>query len=246
MLKPLRDATATGVVKYLEREVFHTFGVPEFVHSDNGRQFESKLFNNFLESYGVKHIKTAVYSPQANASERVNRSILQILRAYINNDQRSWDKYISDVAFALRSAKHSAINLEPYTALFGLHMMQHGAAYDISRRLKALGQEEFPIERRNEKQQLMHEWILNKLKAAHEKASRHYNLRSREIKYKEGQIVFRKNFKQSNLAEGYNAKLGPVNLKCIVLRCVGKSLYELANMSGKSIGVYHAKDLFSS
>jgi len=40
--------------------------------SDNGVQFKSHVFNGLLQKYGVQHASTA----QANASERVNRSIL--------------------------------------------------------------------------------------------------------------------------------------------------------------------------
>jgi len=245
-LKPMRRATATEVIKFLEKEVFHTFGVPEFVHSDNGKQFVSIMLQNFFENYGIKHIKTAFYSPQANASERVNRSILQIIRSSIKGDQRIWDQYVSDAAFALRSAKHQAINMTPYEVVFGLNMMQHGASYELCRKLKALGQEEFAIDHRPAKQQITREWVLKELKNAHERATKTYNLRAREIKYKVGQVVYRKNFKQSKQIDNYNPKLAPLNIKCVVLKCIGNSLYELANMSGKSLGIYHAKEMFAA
>lgn len=64
--------TADPVIKYLENELFHTFGVPETIVSDNGSQFRSQQFNKLLDRYGIKHIYTAVHAPQANASERVN------------------------------------------------------------------------------------------------------------------------------------------------------------------------------
>ena len=81
-LKPMRKACATNVVKFLENEVFKIFGVPESLHSDNGKQFVSGVFRQFLEGFGVNHVKTGFYSPQANASERVHRSVLQMVRAY--------------------------------------------------------------------------------------------------------------------------------------------------------------------
>lgn len=51
--------------------------------------------------YGIKHQLTAVYSPQANESERVNRSINEALRSYIRDDQRQWDHYLGSVNSAL-------------------------------------------------------------------------------------------------------------------------------------------------
>jgi len=52
-LQPMRNAVSGAVVKYLEREIFHVFGVPEFIHSDNGKQFISETFKNLLSKYGV-------------------------------------------------------------------------------------------------------------------------------------------------------------------------------------------------
>lgn len=246
LLKPMRKAVATEVIKYLEQDVFHIFGVPEFVHSDNGKQFISEIFKNFLAKYGVSHIKTAFYSPQANASERVNRSILQIIRSFLKENQTSWSAHVSDAAFALRSAIHSGINLEPYYALFGLHMMQHGASYEVSRRLSKIGWQETKVMNIADKQQLIRDWVIKELGKAHERAAKTYNTRSREIKFKEGQIVYRKNYKQSDQIKRYNAKLAPMHIKCIVLKCIGNSLYELGNITGKKLGIYHAKDLFTA
>ncbi|XP_037932695.1 uncharacterized protein K02A2.6-like [Teleopsis dalmanni] len=112
-LKLMRSATVQNMIKYLEADVFHTFGVPEIMHSDNGKQFISEAFKSFLQKYGVKHIRTGFYSPQANAAERVNQSVLQIVRSYIQEHQCNWDQYVSEAAFALRSVKHSSIGMEP-------------------------------------------------------------------------------------------------------------------------------------
>lgn len=245
-LKPLRKATACEVIKCLEREMFHVFGVPEFVHSDNGKQFISSLFKEFLQKYGVKHVKTAFYSPQANASERVNRSILQIIRSYVGDNQKGWDLHISDAAFALRSVLHSSIGVSPYYAVFGMHMMQHGGSYEVGRKLCALKDATFSVEIPSEKNQLIRDKIFKGLQNAHLKNEKVYNTRSKDVKFREGQIVYRKNFKQSSLVENYNAKLAPPNVRCIVLKIIGKSLYELGSMAGKSLGVYHAKDMFAA
>nr|XP_043069731.1 uncharacterized protein LOC122322216 [Drosophila bipectinata] len=76
-----------------------------------------------------------------------------------------------------------------------------------------------------------------------EKNERRYNARSREVTYREGQEIYRRNFKQSNFAAGYNAKLGPRYVKARVRKRTGNSTYELEDMQGRAIGTYHAKDL---
>lgn len=233
-LKPMQRATAAKVVQYLEREVFHVFGVPEFVHSDNGKQFVAELFTTFLERYGVNHIRTAFYSPQANAAERVNRSVLQMIRSYLGANQKNWDQHVSDAAFALRSVVHTAIGESPYYVVFGMPMVQHGGTYNILRKLGSIKDSDCVIDLGVDKHQIIRNKVFGELRRAYKIGEKVYNTRAKEIEFKIGQMVYRRNFKQSSLIDNYNAKLGPKHIQCVVLGKIGNSLYELGDSSGKN------------
>ena len=43
-----------------------TFGIPETLVTDNGSNFTSVEFENFLKLNGIHHIKTALYHPTSN------------------------------------------------------------------------------------------------------------------------------------------------------------------------------------
>lgn len=105
-LCPLKMFTSTVIQSFLLEQIFHIYGVPEFIVSDNGSQFRANDFKAFLTRLGIKHIYTALYSPQSNASERVNRSIIAGIRAFLKKDQRMWDKHISAISCALRNSLH--------------------------------------------------------------------------------------------------------------------------------------------
>jgi transposase InsO family protein len=65
--------TSTSVTNFLT-DLFCRHGLPDNLISDNGPQFCSAEFENFLSSLGVHHSKTAVYNPSANgAVERFNK-----------------------------------------------------------------------------------------------------------------------------------------------------------------------------
>lgn len=81
------------------------------------------------------------------------------------------------------------------------------------------------------------------MKKEHDKNERLYNLRSKAIEFKEGDEVFRRNFKQSDFQTGYNAKLGPKFVKARIRRKLGNANYELEDLQGNFIGHYHAKDI---
>ena len=48
------------------RSTFATFGIPEILVTDNGSNFTSSEFEEFLKANGIHHIKTAPYHPASN------------------------------------------------------------------------------------------------------------------------------------------------------------------------------------
>jgi len=125
-LKPVRKIDTSGVIQYLEGELIMAYGAPETVVSDNGSQFR--------QQYGITHTLTAMHSPQANASERVNCSVIAEIRAYLRPDQKDWDEYLSRICCTLRSSVHASLETSPYYMVFGQHMITSGSMYSLLRR----------------------------------------------------------------------------------------------------------------
>lgn len=55
--------------------------------------------------------------------------------------------------------------------------------------------------------------------------------------------MYKKNFKLSNAADNYAAKLGPVYIPCKIIAQHGNSTYELEDEEGRNIGLFAAQDL---
>lgn len=242
-LKPLKKATSNAIISFLEENIFHQFGTPEYIHSDNGKQFVSSHMSVFLNNYGITHIKTAFYSPQANASERINREFLVKLRVLLKERQDKWDIYVSRIASILRSDYHEVLKCSPYFCLFGYNMVNHGSTYPILRKFECLTEGQFNVVPHDCRMNNIHAKTKENIAQAHDRSSKTYNTRSRDIQYRVGQEIFRKNFQQSNFKKGINAKLLPPYVKCRIRKRVGSSCYELETLNGKYIGLYHAKDL---
>lgn len=74
-LYPLERIRANDVVEALFHYI-NIFGRPHHILTDNGTQFTSAVFTQFLEKFGIHLSHSSVNHPEANAvSERVNRSI---------------------------------------------------------------------------------------------------------------------------------------------------------------------------
>lgn len=85
--------------------------------------------------------------------------------------------------------------------------------------------------------------VQTNLKRAYEKASKNYNLRTRKVTYIPGQEIYRRNYQHSDFSKAFNAKLAPKCIKARIHSKVGNCLYQLEDLRGKIVGVFHAKDL---
>jgi len=226
-LKPVKKINTAVVVNYLESELFMTYGVAETVVSDNGFQFRVVGFKNLMQRYGVSHVLTAVHAPQ-----RVNRSVISGIRAYVRSDQKDWDENLSRMSCALRSSVHSSIGTSPYYMVYGQHMVTSGATYSLLRKLNLLD-DRFVLFNRPDSFEVVHTEAKKRMQKMHVENEKRYNLRSKVVSFKAGQEVFRRNFKQSCFQSGYNAKFGPSFVKDRVRKKLGYCYYELEDPQGR-------------
>jgi len=96
--------------------------------SDNGVQFKANEIEALFSKLGNRHVyyNTALYSPQSNAAERVNCSLLSAIRSYISKDQTKCDLHLPSISSGLRSALHQSVGCSPYKALFGMKIINLG------------------------------------------------------------------------------------------------------------------------
>lgn len=231
-IHPLRTATSKTVIKFLESRIFLTFSVPEFIVSDNGRQFTSNEFKQFLTKYQVTPWLTACYHPQANAAEAANKTVETSIRAYIKDDKdhRSWDVYLFEIASAMNSSVHNSTGFSPHFVVFGQPMILSGGTYQAN-----IGEDTVTDPENFVK---IRKVVADNLRKSYERGKKRYNLRCRPIQYKPGEFVMRKTFKLSDAVKGISAKLCPKYIKCRIIRKVGTSSYELSDLNGKRLGIF--------
>lgn len=89
------------VVRFLEK-LFLREGIPRNILSDNGPQFSSDNFLQFLNRNGINAMKTPVYHPSGNGIvERFNRVIMGSIQAAINAGMK-WEKELLSTVWAYR------------------------------------------------------------------------------------------------------------------------------------------------
>ena len=106
----MKSITSTATIREL-RKIFTTFGIPEQLVSDNGPQFTSAEFSQFLKSNGVKHIKAAPYHPSTNSI--AERFVQSFKRVMLTNESQPLDKRLANFLLQYRTTVHAMTNATP-------------------------------------------------------------------------------------------------------------------------------------
>jgi hypothetical protein len=112
---PLRTTSALVTAKALMDRVILYHGPPKNVVTDRGPNFTSELFSSLCKALNVKHLRTIAYHPQTNGlTERFNRTMVEMIRKYLEKRFSRWEDALGPVAFAYRNSVHSSTNETPY------------------------------------------------------------------------------------------------------------------------------------
>ena len=117
---PMSNMEAATVAKLLVEELFSRFGIPDQIHSDQGHQFESKLFAEMCDLLHIDKTRTTLYHPQSDGMvERFNKTLCSMIRAYINENHTNWDLLLPYVTMAYRATEHETTGTSPNVLMFG-------------------------------------------------------------------------------------------------------------------------------
>ncbi|KAL5484446.1 hypothetical protein EMCRGX_G020951 [Ephydatia muelleri] len=132
---PLQNQRAATISAEMV-EVFCTYGIPDIVHSDQRRNFESTIFHQTLKGFGVEKLCTTAYHPEGDGMvERFDCSPLQLLRTYVEKEEE-WESHLPFALYAYRTAVHSSTGVSPFMLMYGREpssgVLMQPSGYDVS------------------------------------------------------------------------------------------------------------------
>ena len=117
---PTRNQQASTVAKLLWEKILVNFGFPQRLHSDQGRDFESRIIKDLCKVAGIEKTRTTPYHPQGNGqTERFNRTLLGMLGTLDADKKNDWPEYVLPLVHAYNCTRHSSTGYSPYFLMFG-------------------------------------------------------------------------------------------------------------------------------
>ena len=119
----IRNQTAATCASKLVTEWIHRYGVPDNIHSDQGRNFESSVFKEMCNVLDIKKTRTTAYHPAGNGQvENFNKTLKGLLKAKVQEEVNTWDDHIGACMMAYRSSIHQSTGYTPFYLMFGREM----------------------------------------------------------------------------------------------------------------------------
>jgi hypothetical protein len=114
------DSKASTLAMVLVRHIICRHGAPTTLLSDRGPAFLGQLAQSVYKLMNIKKINTTAYHPQTNGLvERMNGSLIRIIKLYVNENQNDWDVYLPFALFCYRTTYHTRIGETPFYLLHG-------------------------------------------------------------------------------------------------------------------------------
>ncbi|XP_076748173.1 uncharacterized protein LOC143421991 [Maylandia zebra] len=117
---PVPDGQAPTVASKVVAEWVCRYGAPQSLHSDQGTNFESDVFQGMCELFGIKKTRTTPFHPHSDGQvERFNATLQKALATTAERCHWDWDIMILYAVMAYRATKHSSTGLTPNMMLLG-------------------------------------------------------------------------------------------------------------------------------
>jgi uncharacterized C2H2 Zn-finger protein len=219
---PMPDKTQERCAEVFVVHWVLRFGPPEQLLTDQGAQFEARMFQEVCRMLDIEKLRTTAYHPQGDGqTERANRTILALLNKLAVDTPRNWDVRLPFALAAYRSSVHTVTRMTPNRLMHGQEARtplallvpsppRAATTAPYCQQLKARFED-------------THRLVAETIKHQHRTAQPHLDRRSKMMVFKEGDLVW---LYKPNLHKGISRKMakecwsGPWEVVKVITACV--------------------------
>ena len=211
------------------------FGCPLEVPSDQGRNFESNLFQAFCQLLDITKTRTTPYHPSGNGQVEVfNRVILQMIRSYPSRGVRRWDENLPLISMALHSMRNKSNGFSANMMMLGRETTQ---PIDLILGLQRHTPQDPPnwVAKLNRNLSRVHSLARETIGKTQMRQRKDYDLRVLIHPYQVGDVVY---LLDSSTKIGFNKKLKPPYVGFFIITFARPPLFVLEDRKRRPL-IHH-------
>ena len=238
----LPDQKSETVAQALVVNFLLKYGIPRTIHSDQGRNFMSKLLKEVTQIFKIDRVTGTAYHPQSQgAVERCNRILKEMIMHYVQEDPRQWDRYIPFVTHAYNTSVSASTCYTPHYLFFGREACLPVDILLDRPAPKYRGADDYKAEI-IEKMFLAHQMASRNSREAREKQKVQYDKRAKLRRFEVGDVVYITNeaVRSRRLKEGMSRKfaypwLGPFK----IVQKISEVNFKVKEEGGEKVVIVH-------
>ncbi|CDJ48834.1 hypothetical protein EBH_0080810 [Eimeria brunetti] len=115
-----KSHSAADTVELLADRLIRYHGFPDVLASDRDPRFQSEVWTQLCSRFNITRAMLSSYHPQTDGqTERVNRTLEQMLRRYIQADEREWEGLLPALELEYNTTSHPSTELSPFEIMIG-------------------------------------------------------------------------------------------------------------------------------
>ncbi|UYV76766.1 hypothetical protein LAZ67_14001978 [Cordylochernes scorpioides] len=189
--KAVLESTVKEVSKFLVEDIFLRHGAPQYLISNRGSQFTSNLMKEVMKMCKIKHCftHTTSYHPQTNGlTERLNRTLINMLSMYVNTDQKNWDEILPFITHAYNTTIQETTGYSSFFLMYGREPTSLLDDRNISVDIDKDDYDEY-IKHHLDKVDRTRKFVINNTIKTQERMKKNYDKKHMERSYEPGELV---------------------------------------------------------
>ena len=109
------------VTRFIWKNIVCRFGIPRSIVSDNGPQFDNRVYGDFCQELKIKDLYSTPWYRQSNGqAEASNKTLLTALKKRVYSIKGKWVEELLGVLWAYRTTTRKPIGISPFALTYGM------------------------------------------------------------------------------------------------------------------------------